>query len=229
MISNLNISDTVEICITDKELQKHYYRTKIQDIGLDNIFFTMIPSSETGRPVIFFKDQTYELYAKGKEGIILWIINYLGIEKMDNLSACKFQAITGPEVTQRREFFRQSVSVNLNFYITLSDSGTDTSIERYGRIVDLSGGGCAFICNDQMMLHSKLLIRFSFRGTDFEFHSEILDRIDFTKTRADWNYKYRVKWIDTNGKTVDNLIKLVFAQQREILINNASRGGDRFV
>lgn len=229
MISNLNILDTVEICITDKELRKHYYKTKIQDIGLNNTFFTMIPSSETGRPVVFFKDQPYELYAKGTEGITLWVINYLGIEKLDNLPACKFQAIAGPQITQRREFFRQTVSINLNFYIKATDEDIDTSVERHGRIVDLSGGGCAFMCSDQITLHSRLLVRFSFRGTDFEFESEVLDRIDFTKTRADWDYKYRVKWVNTHDKVVDNLIRLVFAQQREILINNASRGGDRFV
>ncbi|MHC1724209.1 MAG: flagellar brake protein [Aminipila sp.] len=227
MISNLNILDTVEICITDKQLQKHYYKTKIQDIGLDNTFFTMIPSSETGRPVVFFKDQPYELYAKGTEGIILWVINYLGIEKLDNLPACKFQAIAGPQITQRREFFRQSVSINASFNVTQSESSIDTSIERYGKIVDLSGGGCAFMCNDQMMLRSNLLIKFSFRDTDFEFESEILDRIDFTKSRSDWSYKYRIKWIDPPVKTVDNLTRLVFAQQREILINNAFKTGDR--
>ena len=229
MISNLNILDSVEICVTDRELKKHYYKTKIQDIISDNTFFTMIPSSETGRPVMFFKDQPYELYAKGTEGIMLWIINYLGTEKLDNLSACKFQAIAGPQTTQRREFFRQPVSVDLKFYITKSEAGVDTVLERSGRIVDLSGGGCAFMCNDQILLRSKLLVQFSFRDSDFKFDCEILDRINFTQTRANWDYKYRVKWVDAQEKTIDQLIRLVYAQQREMLINSGSRGGDRFV
>lgn len=222
MISSLNILDSVEICITDKELNKHYYKTKIQDIGLDNTFFTMIPSSGTGRPVIFFKDQPYELYFKNKEGIVLWVIRYLGMEKVDNLPACKFQAVSGPQVTQRREFFRQSVSLDFVFYPIQEDWDIDFSSKKQGRMLDLSGGGCSFMCNDQLLLRSNLLMQFTFRHTDFEFTCEVLDRIDFSDTRADWDYKYRVKWIDVNQKTVENLIKLVFAQQRELIMFNDS-------
>lgn len=237
MISDLNILDTVELCVTDKELQKHYYRTKIQDIALNNTFFTMIPTSGTGRPVMFFKNQPYELFAKSKDGILLWTINYLGMDKIDNIPACKFQALSKPQFTQRREFFRQPVSVDSTFYITESDTKEDTdnnskdntTLEHSGRIIDLSGGGCAFMCNDQLTLRSKILTTFSFRGKDFKFDCEILDRIDFTETRSDWNYKYRVQWIDPEEKIIDNLIKLVFDQQREILNINATKNDSRFV
>ncbi len=228
MISNLNILDSVEICITDKELQKHYYKTKIQDIGFDNIFFTMIPSASTGRPVIFFKEQTYELYAKADDGILVWTIKYLGIENIENLKACKFQAIFGPEVTQRREFFRQPVSINLNYHVVESDSDINATLEQEGRIIDLSGGGCAFMTDQQISLHSKLLIEFVFREGNFEFMGEVLDRIDYKYTRANWNYKYRIKWINTRDRVIDNLVKLVFEQQREMLNNNNIRNGNRF-
>lgn len=220
MISNLNILDTVEICITDKQNEKHYYKTKIQDIGLDNTFFTMIPSSEVGRPVIFFKEQSYELYAKSDEGILVWKIKYLGIEKVENIQACKFQAISLPELTQRREFFRQPVSVDLKLFITKSESDIDPTLQYEGRIIDLSGGGCAFMCNAQILLHSEVLIRFVFREKEFEFSGEILDRIDFKETKANWDYKYRVKWVNAQDRIIDNLIKLVFEQQREMLNNN---------
>lgn len=241
MISDLNILDTVEICITDKDLRKHYYKTKIQDISLNNTFFTMIPTSTTGRPVMFFKNQPYELFAKSKDGILLWTINFLGMEKIDNIPACKFQAQSKPQFTQRREFFRQPVSIDSIFYIpdnntkensednNIKNVKDDSTIKHYGRIIDLSGGGCAFMCNDQLILRSKIFTTFSFRGKDFEFNCEILDRIDYTNTRSDWSYKYRIKWIDPKEKVIDNLIKLVFDQQREMLNIASSKIENRYV
>ncbi|MFV0516123.1 MAG: flagellar brake protein [Aminipila sp.] len=228
MISNLNILDSVEICITDKMLHKHYYRTKVQDIGLNNVFYTMIPSSETGRPVMFFKEQVYELYSKGKSGILYWQIKYLGIEKIDNISSCKFQAIEGPTVTQRREFFRQSVSVNLDYYIADEEGSFFESEKLTGRIIDLSGGGCAFMSSAQITLRSKMLTNFCFRGIVFEMYAEVLDRIDYSNTRADWDYKYRIRWINTPDKVIDHLIKLVFEQQKEMILASGDRGFDRF-
>lgn len=229
MIATLNIFDSVEICVTDKYLQKNYYRTKIQDLGLNNIFYTMIPSSTSGRPVMFFKDQVYELYAKSAEGIILWEINYLGIEKIDGMSACKFKAIKGPIITQRREFFRQPVSVDVEFQITKSSTPFELTDLYSGRIIDLSGGGCAFMCSHQISLHSTIVMNFSFRKTLFQFTGEVLDRSDFTNTRADWNYKYRVRWIETSEKAVDVLVKLVFEHQKELLAAAGYRMGDRFM
>ena len=76
------------------------------------------------------------------------------------------------------------------------------------------------MCNDSLTLHALLFFQFTFRETVFEFHCEILDRIDYTESRAAWNYKYRVKWIQPDPKEVENLIKLVFAQQREMILSN---------
>lgn len=229
MISSLNVLDTVEICVTSVDLRKSYYRTKIQDIGLNNTIYTMVPTSESGRPVLFFKDQTYELYAKNKNGIVAWKINYLGTEDVDNFPACKFQAIKGPEVTQRREYYRQPVSVPLEFFITQSGEDIDPNLLYTGQIVDLSGGGCAFMSDANISLQSKILAKFDYRGTHFEFVGVILGRIDFKESRSDWDYKYRVSWINAKERVIDLLIKLVFDHQREMLAASGLRGGDRFV
>ncbi|QAT41978.1 flagellar brake protein [Aminipila luticellarii] len=219
MISQLNILDTVEICVTDKNMQKHYYKTKIQDIDSEDTFSTMLPTSETGRPVLFFKDQPYELYAKTQGGIVLWVIRYICTERIDNLRSCKFQVLSGPQCTQRREFFRQPVNVASTFHL-IKDGANMDQVQHEGKILDLSGGGCSFMCDDSLTLHALLFFQFTFRETVFEFHCEILDRIDYTESRAAWNYKYRVKWIQPDPKEVENLIKLVFAQQREMILSN---------
>lgn len=219
MISILNVSDTVEICVTDKMMNHHFYKTKIQDINLDDEFHTMVPSSSTGRPVIFFKDTVYELYAKFDDGVIVWRIKYLGTERLDNIPSCKFKVIDGPEITQRREYFRQAVSAELEFtVIDEYDPHPSIGSEAYhGRVVDLSGGGCAFMSNDDFMMHSRLSLRFSFRGEDFEFWGDILDRIDYIRTRADWRYKYRIRWVSPPAKAIDKLVKLIFEQQKEYI------------
>ncbi|QIB68356.1 hypothetical protein Ami103574_03065 [Aminipila butyrica] len=224
MDANFNILDTVEICVTDQKQQKTYYRTKVQDIGTEGTFSTMIPSSDTGRPVIFFKDRKYELYSKGSTGIVLWTVHYLGMGKVDNLPACKFQVVSGPEITQRREFFRQPVSIDFQYYLMDNAENIDYQTVYKGRILDLSGGGCSFMCNESIMLRTQILSEFTFRHTPFTFQSEVLDRIDYTDTRADWDYKYRVRWTNANPKTIEALIQLVFAQQRELIVFNNSMG-----
>lgn len=217
MISRLNISDTVELCITDKTLQKIFFKTKIQDISLNNIFYTMVPTSETGRPVLFFKDQTYELYFKCDEGILLWKVVYLGSERIDNIITLQFQAISGPEKTQRREFFRQSVSVNAEFNLSAKDAIIDPNVCSSGRIIDLSGGGCSMMAGILLKLQEEVRVKFIFRGVAFEFDAIVLDRIDYTQTRSDWDYKYRLCWVDFIQGSRDHLVRLVFDQQREFL------------
>ncbi|MBN7773795.1 flagellar brake protein [Clostridium aminobutyricum] len=217
MISSLHISDTVELCITDKMLQKSFYKTKIQDINLNNVFYTMVPTSETGRPVLFFKDQTYELYHKGSEGILLWRIVYLGSEKTDNIITLQFQAISGPEKTQRREYFRQPVSIPAEFDMTDEEAKASQKTALSGRIIDLSGGGCSMMSSTELKLQSGARIRFAFRGVTFEFDAIVLDRIDYTQTKSEWDYKYRMCWIDFIQGSRDHLVRLVFDQQREFL------------
>lgn len=262
MISNLNISDTVEICIVDKDNVKQYYKTKIEDISLDNIFYTMVPTSSSGRPVLFNKGQIYDMYLRKGDGISMWRIKYITSTKDANRISCQFQAVSEPVVTQRREFFRQPVSLNINF-ILLTENPEEGVEERMlpghsledlflqgrelkdiytlalsqgltyekfdGRMVDISGGGCAFVSNALISLQSKVLMSFTFRSKKFEFEGLILDRYKFTNNRTSWDYRYRVQWVNARSRVIDDLISLVFAEQREMLINNGTLSGDRFV
>lgn len=228
MISLLNISDTVEICVTDKLLNKHFFKTKILDMGDNDTFSTMVPSSETGRPVLFFKDVPYELFAKFEEGIIVWNINYIGSDHSEGILACNFQAVSGPEITQRREYFRQPVSVDCNFLKqkSLDKNGeedfTDISEEFQGHINDLSGGGCAFLSNEFLQVGSKIDMYFNFRDHPLQFSANILDRTEFIKSRSKYEFKYRVSWDDPKARAVDTLVQLVFEQQRDIIAKNKS-------
>ncbi len=223
MISNLNVSDTVEICITDKELKKHFFKTKIMDISLDNTFTVMVPTNDNGRPVIFLKEQPYDMFAHAPNGIFIWPIRYMKTEKVDNILACKFQAVAFPQVTQRREYFRQPVSINCSYFMRESQEAVDYEEEHPARILDLSGGGCSFLSNQEIKLSSKIRMHFVFRGYVFELDGEILDRQSLEETKADWDFRYRCKWFKVRDRVVDMLVKLVFDQQREMHIN--STGG----
>lgn len=262
MISTLNISDTVEICVLDKDHVKQYFRTKVEDIGSDNIFYTMVPTSSTGRPVLFGKGQIYEMYLRKGDGISMWYVKYITSTKEDNRISCQFQAVKGPVVTQRREFFRQPVSINIDFILLtenpeegvesrkLPETGLEElflqgrelkdiftialsqglTYEKYdGRMVDISGGGCAFASNALIAVKSKILIAFTFRGKKFEFEALVLDRTKFTNNRTRWDYRYRVQWLNTRSRVVDDLVTLVFAEQREMMINNGTIAGNRFM
>ena len=243
MISSLKISDTVELCVTDKDSVKHTYKTKIEDISLNNIFHTMAPTSETGRPVAFVKGHKYEMFLQREDGISMWMVEYIGSQRDGNLISCQFQAVKGPVVTQRREYFRQPVSLDCRFrVISIAPLGRDDDVSIYhsisdisfednyeGRIIDLSGGGCAFNSNLFLPLQSKIKLSFTFRGSDFEFDTLILDRRNMADTGSRWEYKYRSKFEGAPTRTIDNLIKLVFEQQREDLINSGALSGDRFI
>ena len=262
MISALKISDTVEICVPDKDNEKRYFRTKIEDISLDDIFYTMVPTSSDGRLVMFSKGATYDMFLHRGDGVMMWKIKYVTTTREDNRLSCQFQAVSGPEVTQRREFYRQPVSIDSKFIVLeeKEESGVqlnitpglslekmflegkklneiytalisqDHALETYdGRIIDISGGGCAFVSNTLVGLQSKLLLSFTFRGTKFEIEGLVLDRMKFTNNRTNWDYRYRIQWINFKSRDADGLIRLVFAEQREMLINNGTLSGDRFV
>lgn len=243
MISSLRISDTVEICVTDKDSVKHAYKTKIEDISLNNIFYTMAPTDENGRIVAFAKGHKYDMYLQRAEGITMWTVEFLSSEKLENRVSCQFRAVNNPIVTQRREFFRQPVRLDFDFQMVSTEIGeneTETLVRQLikeisfatvynGRMIDLSGGGCAFNADLFMPLQGKIKMRFNFRGKDFEFEATILDRVRMSDTGARWDYRYRAKFENTKERVVDNLIRLVFEEQRESLINNGTLGGDRFV
>lgn len=235
MISLLNISDTVEICITDKMLNNHFYKTKIVDLfedDGDDIVVTMLPSSERGIPVAFFKDTPYKLYAKFDDGIIVWQIQYLGTDREDSLIECVFKIISTPEVTQRREYFRQPVAMAIDFHKIDKITGAaedaneytnpDAIEENTGQIMDMSGGGCAFFSNDFITLGTILESYFMFKERPFKFKAQVLDRTDFIKAKSKYKYKYRVSWMDAKDREVDALIRLLFEQQRDLIAKNKS-------
>ncbi len=222
MISELNISDTVEICITDKNEEKHYYRTKIEDIDLDNIFYTMVPTSEEGRPVAFFKGKEYDLCLKKEEGIWIWKVMYLGYDKQENHLSCKFKAVSLPRTTQRRDFYRLNITMPI-LVKKIGDEGEPSDEECIGLFLDISGGGCAFISNNVLKLKEKILCNFEFRKNRFSFNGTILDKMNIKCINKNYDYKYRVKWENVNPKEEELLAKLVFIHQRELLTKNTDK------
>lgn len=229
MISLLNISDTVEICITDKLLNKHFYKTKIVDLfddENDDYLATMVPTSDSGVPIIFFKDTPYKLYAKFDAGIIVWQIDYLSTRRNGGLLQCVFRVSSLPEITQRREYFRQPVAVPLKFYKFQGESPSsefDDTAEFDGNIIDISGGGCAFYANEFLNVGSVIETSFTFKETPFTFFAHVLDRVNFLKTHSKYEFSYRVSWVNPSTRDIDILVRLVFEQQRDNIAKNKSR------
>ncbi|MGP1569618.1 MAG: flagellar brake protein [Eubacteriales bacterium] len=222
MISLLNISDSVEICITDKFLNKHFYKTKIADLFDDDTadyIVTMVPTSDSGTPIIFFKDVPYQLYAKFEEGIIVWQISYFEARRNGGLLECVFKVASTPEITQRREYFRQAVAIPYTFkkFSNPENLSFDpaTSEEYEGHIIDISGGGCAFFANEFLNIGSIVDGSFMFKTTAFRFFAHVLDRAEFSRASSKYEFKYRVNWVNPPNRDIDVLVRLVFEQQRD--------------
>ena len=103
------------------------------------------------------------------------------------------------------------------------------SLSYNGRMIDISGGGCAFNSSVCIPLNASIKADFTFRGQHFEFETLILDRKSLVGTGAAWDYRYRAKFINISERVVDNLTKLVLDEQRDCLINNGTLNSRRFV
>lgn len=229
MVSLLNISDTVEICVTDKFLNKHFYKTKITDLfdqGEDDFIVTMVPTSDSGTPIIFFKEVPYQVYAKFEEGIIVWKIFYIEARRAGGLLECVFKVSSTPEITQRREYFRQPVAVPYTFtkFSTPEDSAFNpaTSDEYKGHIIDISGGGCAFYANEYLNIGNIVEGSFIFKDRPFIFFAHVLDREKLSLANSDYEFKYRVNWVNPSIRDIDVLIRLLFEQQRDNIAKEKS-------
>ena len=229
MISLLNISDTVEICITDKLLNKHFYKTKILDLfddDDDDFLVTMVPTSESGVPIIFFKGTPYKLYAKFNEGIIVWQIEYIEAQRNEGMLECVFKVSSTPEITQRREYFRQPVAIPYTFVKFTNPEDEmpmpESHDEFNGQIMDISGGGCAFYANEFLNIGSIIDGSFIFKDAPFHFFAHVLDRTAFIKSRSKYEFKYRVTWVNPPSRDIDLLVRLVFEQQRDSIAKDKS-------
>ncbi len=218
MISKLNVFDSVELSNKNKEDKHLSYQTKVQELSDDNIIYVMRSSSVFP----FTLNSKYKLILNTDTGILSWHVIFLGPSKVDNLPAYKFKAISGPFETQRREFYRQSTSLDCQL-VHLEDPYTIPRVwhkQITSKIIDISGGGCSILCNNELEVNDFYLFNFILADKHYSFVGEILFVEKLETTNYSWNYRYRVKW-DENNKlnNVDSLITSMFKYQRELLQN----------
>lgn len=221
MLSDLKPLDVVEVCITDKYQTKHYFKTKVENVLNKDTLYVLVPTNAAGRPVLFFGGITYSLYINSDKGILSWDILYVGTEMLGKVKVLKFRAISGPKTTQRREYFRQQISIDFTGEILdFSDEKKETAFK--GRLLDLSGGGCSFMADPKLPPMTKVSVAFDFRDRNFDFTANVISAEDVSHISSAWYYRYRCQWFDPNPDSIETLIKLVFQEQRNSMSKQKS-------
>lgn len=215
MTTDLEILDNVEICIINNiDDTKTYYKTTIIDKYDNNIFYTGYINNLNGTMLSSNNNSiSYKLYSKTNKGIFCWEILYLGNKKLDTIYTSEFQVISNPSKVQKREFYRHPLYLPIRFYINDANYLNKTNEDSLtGTMINISGGGCAFVSQYKMELNSLINIDFKYKNSVYNLVGRTLN---INKLPGPTVYEYRMQWENNNIKIIDDIIKLLFTIQRD--------------
>jgi len=225
VILNLKEEDSVEIFASKNGIHKTVFRTKIVVIKSQDTVLTM--------PVLIGDGYTCKMQLKTERGLTIWDVVFEGKEIWGKLALSKFRIKEKGRSIQRRENFRLPVSLPMEFYYHTRKKKIDLIEEeeiqqeeiqqeeiqqespKDGLIVDISGGGCAFMTDEKIESGKIIEIEFLFRDIFIEFSASIIDSSEMRVKGVRYNYKYRAKWLAPENIMNEQLVQLIFQQQRE--------------
>jgi c-di-GMP-binding flagellar brake protein YcgR len=159
---------------TSDEIKKEYrtYKSKILDIIDDNTIKLSMPI-EGGNIILLPLGESFEIYFYTPNGLYQSKGKVTNKLKENNIFVILFELTTPIKKNQRREFFRYHCTIDMKYCAISEYESSLMLLEEIedargmkldwesGFIVDISGGGIRFTCQDEFLKDSYVLVKFN--------------------------------------------------------------------
>ena len=206
------------------------FSSKIYDIGTDDTLELDMPT-KAGKLLLLPQNIRYEFVFTTQNGIFKAEGTIIDRFKRGNFYLLKAKLTTKLEKHQRREYYRLNCLIPVVFEglvdplneIDADNLKTlilDTAYHRLladGTIVDISGGGVRVISPTQFHEVQYALLHFDLHLESGDMHFDLVAKlIACTKVNDSDKYAYRFKFIFSETKTQEKIIRYIFEEERRI-------------
>ena len=208
------------------------YKSQVLDTGEAGEFEISIPI-ENSRLVLLPLGVRFEFVFYSKGNLYTAFGQVVERYKKDNIFALKIELKSVPEKYQRREFFRHYCTLDCNYYeITpkqaeMQDSNEILAAlqefeelplqEKYGVIVDLSGGGARITTPFEIESGGNILLVLNLENDvmsqQFMVVAHIIDAHRLYEVKEE-KYELRVKFSIKEDKIREKIIRYIFEEER---------------
>ena len=224
----------VEEIEMEKKTGKHarIYKSQVLDIGEAGEFEISMPI-ENSRLVLLPLGVRFEFVFYSKGNLYTAFGQVIERYKKDNIFALKIELKSVPEKYQRREFFRHYCTMDASFYeITPEQAEMDNSEqilaalqeqdelalqEKYGVIVDLSGGGARITTPFEINTGSNVLLVLNLENDVMSQQlmvvANVIDGHRILEIK-DKKYELRLKFSIKEDKIREKITRYIFEEER---------------
>lgn len=209
--SRLKIGDKIEISKIDSKTIKH--SSQILDIINEKEYIISGPIRRSAIVNVMTNSILEISYYKEEKG--KFAFKALVTEKSEK-GIYKLKIVRLNDITriQERNFFRLSVSLEIEKRFKMKDKNEEIVFEEMCRTSDISGGGVKFFSNFKHQKNDQLLLTLNIDNKELNILGEVV-RVS-ESSGNDYNYEIGVKFINIDNLERDIIIKYIFEQQREL-------------
>lgn len=240
MVSNvLRPGDKVEIRILQQiEKQKetgeipHIYKSRVQELNDDGTIDILMPMEE-GKYILLHLGVRFEFVFYSGGNLYKGIGTIQERFKSNNIYMLRIGMKTPLSKLQRREYYRFSCVLEFKYYhITgeqmemkkeedILDSLRDEDFfkkEKKGMILDISGGGARFVCDEAVEKGEYLL-------SVLHLVNEKMDKVYYIRSRVltstkleapEPKFEHRMEFVNVNNHTREDIIRYIFEEERRL-------------
>ncbi|GHU41017.1 hypothetical protein FACS1894111_02610 [Clostridia bacterium] len=235
---NLDIRQVLNTALKIEDINgsgEPFYKSRIYEITSDKLIEVDIPSHE-GKLILPEVGDTYEVVVYTQVGLYRLMGKVKRRYRIGMIALMTLQVLTEPERFQRREYFRHSCMMGVQ-YLPLFDYETELetrqmtpasklmwqhkrehpeSTEKQGLVLDLSGGGVRFTTTEKFEVGSSLLFRLYLKNDNMDESFVILGQIlDEKRLPEAGKREYRVEFQMEDDDIRESIIKYIFDEERK--------------
>lgn len=233
MDERINIGDKIDLekietrLAVNPDTMPKVYVSQVLDEGTDDSMYIAMPFQE-GKLIPISVGQELKLTFFAKSGLLQCKAIVMNRLKKDSLFLMEIQLTTDLKKIQRREYFRFSCRIPLEYRILDDeereqlelDHKYETSAEQLewknGIILDLSGGGIRFVSANKEKKDAVFQIRFEIQSGEEKEMMRIFAKLLRSESNPNNNtlYDNRVEyWLVEDNKR-EKIIRFIFEEQR---------------
>lgn len=191
------------------EVNKKILISQILDIANENIFFISTPIIHNVYHPIPLGEVINITYSIKNSGVYIFKAKVIERKNRDNVSYMKIEKIGDVNKTQRRNFFR--LEVFLNVLIDFTDSNGNTkSIQAVSK--DLSGGGIRVISKKHIFTNSVVKVMIDTKPKPIIVEGKVIRCFSFINN----DYDVGITFDEIDETSRNNIVSFVFEHQRKM-------------
>lgn len=223
----VSVGDKIELYkYSNKELnqfQSRRYLSQLLDFkGLYEACIAM--PIEHGRIIPLDIGDKYHVCFYTKHGLYHCLCQVIDRYRIGNIVTAVVEMTSELEKFQRRQFYRLSCLKEIRYsllndikekketsIITMQDRAFSTAT-----MIDISGGGCKFNCNELIMIEKKLILCFYLELAKGITQFELLGKVVYSSEVLNKSkiYEHRIEFLDIKEEDRESIVRFIFDEER---------------